>query len=185
MGVGIFLIRDDDELVELVARGYDSEDLLQGLLAKYPNLLAGDPIDPASPRKWLLLNREIAVPGEQDGGGRWSLDHLLLDQDAIPTLVEVKRSTDTRIRREVVGQMLDYAANAVAYLPVDKLRTVFEARCAAASVEPEKELAAFLGSEIDAEDFWQKVKTNLQAGRIRLVFVADEIPPELSGSSSS
>ena len=28
-----------------------------------------------------------------------------------PTLVEVKRSSDTRIRREVVGQMLDYAAN--------------------------------------------------------------------------
>jgi len=28
-------------------------------------------------------------------------------------VVEVKRGTDTRIRREVVGQMLDYAANAV------------------------------------------------------------------------
>jgi hypothetical protein len=25
--------------------------------------------------------------------GRWSLDHLFLDQDAIPTLVEVKRGT--------------------------------------------------------------------------------------------
>jgi hypothetical protein len=33
------------------------------------------------------------------------------DQNAVPTLVEVKRSSDTRIRREVVGQMLDYAAN--------------------------------------------------------------------------
>ena len=31
----------------------------------------------------------------------------------MPTLVEVKRSSDTRIRREVVGQMLHYAANAV------------------------------------------------------------------------
>jgi len=40
-----------------------------------------------------------------------------LDQDAIPTIVEVKRSTDTRIRREVVGQMLGYAANAVVYCP--------------------------------------------------------------------
>jgi hypothetical protein len=38
-----------------------------------------------------------------------------LDQDAIPAIVEVKRSTDTRIRREVVGQMLDYAANSVVY----------------------------------------------------------------------
>jgi hypothetical protein len=29
------------------------------------------------------------------------------------------------------------------------------------------------------EGFWQQVKTNLQAGRIRMVFVADEIPAEL------
>jgi hypothetical protein len=39
-----------------------------------------------------------------------------LDQDAILTIVEVKRSTDTHVRREVVGQMLDYAANAVGLL---------------------------------------------------------------------
>jgi hypothetical protein len=31
----------------------------------------------------------------------------------------------------------------------------------------------------DAEAFWQSVKTNLQAGRIRMLFVADRIPPEL------
>jgi hypothetical protein len=31
-----------------------------------------------------------------DGGGRWSVDHLFLDQDAVPTIVEVKRSTDPR-----------------------------------------------------------------------------------------
>ena len=74
-----------------------------------------------------LVTREMAVPGEEDGAGRWSLDHLFLDQDAIPTLVEVKRSCDTRIRREVVGQMLDYAANAVAYWPVEEIRAKFEA----------------------------------------------------------
>src|SRR5262249_3604083 len=31
----------------------------------------------------------------------WSVDHLFLDQDAVRTLVEVKRGSDTRIRREV------------------------------------------------------------------------------------
>lgn len=33
---GIFLIRDDDELVELASVAYESEDLLQGLLERYP-----------------------------------------------------------------------------------------------------------------------------------------------------
>jgi hypothetical protein len=51
---------------------------------------------------------------------------LFLDQYAVPTIVEVKRS-DSRVRREVVGQMLDYAANAVVCWPVEALRTRFEA----------------------------------------------------------
>src|SRR5215470_6528724 len=29
------------------------------------------------------------------------------------------------------------------------------------------------------DDFWLRVKTNLQAGRVRMVFVADVIPAEL------
>lgn len=158
---------------------YDSESLLQKLLADHPDLLAGDQINVEEPRRWLLVTREMAVPGEQDGAGRWSLDHLFLDQDAIPTLVEVKRSTDTRIRREVIGQMLDYAANAVAYLPVEEIKAKFESRCKDDGVVPEAELAEFLGEGQDASTFWQSVKTNLQAGRVRLLFIADEIPPEL------
>lgn len=82
---------------------YDTEDMLQNLLAQYPNLMAGNLIDDVNPRKWLLISREYGMPDKEDSYDRWSLDHLFLDQDGIPTLVEVKRSNDTRIRREVVG----------------------------------------------------------------------------------
>jgi hypothetical protein len=119
MSGGIYLLREDDELVEMLERPYDSEAVLQQLLAKHPSLLAGDQLEASAPRRWLLVAREASLPAEADGGGRWSVDHLFLDQDAVPTLVEVKRSSDTRIRREVVGQMLDYAANAVVYWPVE------------------------------------------------------------------
>src|SRR5687768_15722183 len=176
---GIFLIGSDERLVEMREQPYDSEDLLQRLLASYPSLLASDQIDPVNPRKWLLVSRETSVPGEQGGGGRWAVDHLFLDQDAIPTLVEVKRSTDTRLRREVVGQMLDYAANAVVYWPVEHLIEQFRAQCSARAAEPDEVLAEFLGPVEDPSAFWQQVKTNLQAGRVRLLFVADVIPPEL------
>jgi len=36
-----------------------------------------------------------------------------------------------------------------------------------------------LGVDPDCDAFWAKVKINLQAGRIRMLFVADHIPPEL------
>jgi len=109
----IYLLQEDGTLQGLSEQSYSSEELLQTLLEQYSDLLAGEQISESAPRRWLLVSREMGVPGEEGGYDQWSLDHLFLDQDAIPTLVEVKRSTDTRIRREVVGQMLDYAANAV------------------------------------------------------------------------
>jgi hypothetical protein len=176
---GIFLIQKSGDLLEMREQPYDSEDLLQRLLAKYPSLLAGDQVDSASPRRWLLVSREMPIAGEEAGTNRWSLDHLFLDQDGIPTLVEVKRSTDTRIRREVVGQMLDYAANAVAYWPVDAIRNRFEALCQTQDRDPSLAVREFIEPETEPEDFWAHVKEHLQAGRVRLVFVADVIPLEL------
>lgn len=178
MSDAIFLIRDG-QLVELSSQPYDSESLLQRLLADYPNLLAGRQIDGAAPRRWLLVSREMGVPSEEDGGRRWSLDHLFLDQDGIPTLVEVKRSADGRIRREVVGQLLDYAANAVAYWPIEEIQSRFQARCDADGLDFTAEVSSLIGGEDAVDAFWLRVKTNLHAGRVRLIFVADVIPPEL------
>jgi hypothetical protein len=179
MSRGIFLIGEAGDLVEMREQPYDSEELLQRLLATYPTLVPGDQVDPAQPRRWLFVARELTVPSEEGGGARWYLDHLLLDQDAIPTLVEVKRSTDSRIRREVVGQMLDYAANAVVYWPVEHLQAAFSSSCTARGADPDMELRLFLGEERTPEAYWQDVKTNLQAGRVRLLFIADIIPVEL------
>jgi glutathione S-transferase len=85
----IYLIQDDDTLLEMVEKTYDSEDILQTLLEKYPDLLAGEQMDADEGRRWLLISREVGVPGQQDGSDRWSLDHLFLDQDGVLTLVEV------------------------------------------------------------------------------------------------
>jgi len=170
MAGGIFLIKDK-ELVELSQREYDSEDLLQGLLERYPDLLAGDQVDPGEPRRWLLVCREMAVSSDETVD-RWSVDHLFLDQDGIPTLVEVKRSSDTRIRREVVGQMLDYAANAVIHWPLETIRARFETQCQKLDLDPEEALQELLqGEGDDTGEFWQKVKTNLLKGsNLRLTF---------------
>lgn len=175
----IFLLDRKRKLVPLEESAYDSEDLLQTLLADFPDLLAGDQIDSEHPRRWLLIHREVTVPDQEAGAGRWSVDHLFVDQDAIPTLVEVKRRSNTQIRREVVGQLLEYAANAVAYWPIEKIRAEFEARCEHEEIATEQALQEFLGPEADEEEFWGRVKTNLSLERVRLLFVADKIPSEL------
>jgi hypothetical protein len=61
MPEGIFLIQNDG-LVELSESPYDSEAVLQDLLARYPSLLAGDQFDEESPRRWVLVKRELRNP---------------------------------------------------------------------------------------------------------------------------
>ena len=188
----IYLIDDDKEkLTPMEEQKYEAESLLQKLLVDYPELLAGEQMNEQSPRRWLLVKKEMRVPDEEDGAGRWSLDHLFLDQDGIPTLVEVKRSSDTRLRREVVGQMLDYAANAVVYWPIDRIKEEFATNCAEKNQDPTTTLINFLlshGPEEEngeqsnrnrVDEFWEKVKINLESRVVRMVFVADVIPDEL------
>ena len=167
---GLYLMGEDGVLVEMSEQPYASEALLQELLERYPNLLAGDQMPGDEPRRWLFVARELSIP-TRDGGPHGFLDHLFLDQDGIPTLVEVKRSSDSRIRREVVGQMLDYAANLAAHWPVDRMRELVGVDSSA--------IGERVGPDEGAERFWETVRTNLQAGRMRLVFVADAIPHEL------
>jgi hypothetical protein len=193
----IFL-RRGDALTALRRTEFDSEDALQAMLARYPDLLAGEQMNPDDPRRWLLIAREMGVPGAEGGPDRWSLDHLFVDQDAIPTLVEVKRASDTRIRREVAGQMLDYASNAVTYWPIAVLRATFEQTARTRGTDGVRAVAELIRAEANTVDgtasgggvvgdpvreavegFWSRLETNLQAGRIRMVFVADRIPEEL------
>ncbi len=178
MAGGIFLLDSEGGLTEMAETAFSAEVDLQKLLAQHPGLLPGDQIDPESPRRWLLIAREVSVP--DDAGSRCALDHLFLDQEGVPTLVEVKRGSDPRTRREVVGQLLDYAAHSVLYWTEETIRARFEERSRQDGHDPDADLLQFLGGDdIAAGDFWQRVKTNLQAGKIRLIFLSDAIPSEL------
>ncbi len=173
----IFLLEEGNKLVEMEEKEYVSEDILQDLIAKYPNLLAGDEMDVDVPRKWLLVQREQILPYDNTGLKLFYLDHLFLDQDGIPTIVETKRSSDNRLRREVVAQMLDYASNALIYLHVEEI--ISNLRINYPDQDMDELLKNVLGVETSSEEFFEQVKTNLNAGKIRMVFVADYIPTEL------
>jgi hypothetical protein len=174
---GVFL-RQGENLVAMTETPYEAESVLQELLERYPALLAADD-DEGSTRAWLLIRREAGIVLGEDGGPRGWLDHVFVDAAGVPTLVEVKRAADSRVRREVVGQMLDYAANAATYWRGDKLRALFEERCAADGVDAEQQVLDAFPDVTEVDTYWELVRTNLAAGRLRLAFVADAIPPEL------
>ena len=181
MAERIYNRTENGSLDPLVEERFSTEDELQSLIAEHPELLDGEQIRPGDPRRWLLITREKGIADSSDTGARWSVDHLIVDQDAVPTLVEVKRGSNSQIRREVVGQMLDYAANASQTWTAHELRRNFQETASEDEVDPDESLRKLLGTddEPDADGFWDDVATNLTAKRMRLLFVADEIPDEL------
>ena len=176
MSNSVFTVSGSGKLTELTQSEFDSEFIFQELLAKYPEVLG---LTAGAQQKLLLLKREQGVPDVDGGSNRWSIDHLFVDERGIPVLVEVKRASDSRARREVVAQMLDYAANGVAYWPIASLVASFEEDSRNQDEDPNDKLARFIGEERNPEEFWKQVEANLRSGRIRMVFVADSIPKEL------
>ena len=161
---------------------FAAESHLQELIAEHPELIDGEQIRPDDARRWILVGREKGIAETSDAGARWSLDHLIIDQDARPTLVEVKLRDNSDIHRKIVGQMLEYAAHASETWTAAELRQAFEKSARSQDRNPDEVLADLLqgNDEPHAERFWERVSTNLAAKRLRLLFIADRIPDRLA-----
>ncbi len=177
----IYIRNEAGELHPAEEKEFETEDSLQQLIARHPELLAGDRMRPDDPLRWILVQREMPIEG-------WAVDLLLMDQHSYPTLVEVKRGDNREGRRAVVGQMLDYASAAAAAWSGDTMRVAFEQDAEYRGSDPDEELRALLGlahdadMEKEANAFWELAAANLEAGQMRLLFVSDKIPVELERS---
>ena len=171
----IFQIRDGDfsSLSERPMRqgfyGETLESALQRLLQEHPEVLPGDQLvsDDEEVPRFLLLKREAPV-------GSWSLDHLFIDQMGVPTLVECKLIENRESRREVVGQIIEYAANVRAEWAEGNLRELANNSWS----NFHNEVDALLKKELAVDDidaFWQRVDSNIAVGRIRLIIAGDHI----------
>jgi len=175
----VFLIAGD-QLRSLPARplraglfGKTLEEALQTLIVKYPEVLPGKQMEPesADPPRFVLLRREMPIGG-------WSLDHLLVDHRGVLTLVETKLAQSPEARREVIGQILEYAANAVASWGNGRLREKAAEFWAKQGRDIDELLREKFGDDLDVENFWATVEETLAEGKLRLIVVADELRPE-------
>ena len=177
----IYIIDDNGE-TEPLKRIHCKDEYgeLQRLLEKNPNLIPGDQINPEDPRRWLLIKREMPVPDPSTGSNRWSIDFLYADQDATPTFVECKRFNDTRSRREVVGQIFEYAANGHYYWTKELLEKYAEESSMNNGATLDEMLLTLQATNEDfPEAFFERFKENLREGQLRIIFFLEEAPVEL------
>jgi hypothetical protein len=155
--------------------GATLEDSLQRMLADNPDLLPGRQIAPGSedsPRFQLLCREASVAEGK-------SLDHIFVDQHAIPTLLEAKLFENQDARRDVIGQILEYAASASADWGDGKLR---EMAAKFWRKEQGRSIDDLISERFDIapegiDAFWTKLELNLQSNAIRLIVAGDKIRP--------
>lgn len=177
----VYFMRNDGTTTSMDRIRCKNEDLeLQRVLEHNADLLPGDQIDPDNPRRWLLVKREMPVPDPSTGADRWSIDFMFADQDAIPTFVECKRFADTRARREVVGQMLEYAANGHHYWDKDSLRDFARESAMRRESDLDAVVSALQPSTgISTDAYFDRLQQNLREGQLRIVFFLEESSMEL------
>ena len=158
----------------------DEDKELQTILKNNFNLLPGDQIDPDAACRWMLIKREMPVPDPCTGTDRWNIDFFFVDQNATPTFVECKRYLDTRARREVVGQVLEYAANAQYYWSADDIRSHAESTAKENNTTLDESFNVIQSEyATSTEDFFKEVERRLKASEIRIVFFLEDSPTEL------
>lgn len=155
--------------------GKTLEDALQFLIEEHPDVLPGRMMAPTSddPPRFVLLKREMQVM-------RGSLDHLLVDQHGVLTLVEAKLIENPDSHRAVIGQILDYASNAHVSWGEGRIREEAAAYWQWRGDDLRRVMATLLGPDTDLTEFWAKVDANLEARRLRLIIVADQLSPEVT-----
>ena len=158
----IYTSAGDGKLEALEETPFPTEDELQALIAEHPELLDGEQIRPRAARRRIIVTREKAIAASAGEGARWSVDHLIIDQDAVPTLAEVKRGSNTEIRRTIVGQLLEYAAHASETWTAEELHGAFERQAEVRGGDAEAELAALLQADADpdVDGFWEGVSNS-------------------------
>lgn len=158
----------DDEGWKLSPReGFVDEAALHDLIEQTPEMLplSGTPT-------LLILGREVSL-------GSGYADLLGVETSGRPVIIEVKLAQNNEARRAVVAQILAYAANLHGTTRQQLEGLVGGGLRKSGHSSLVDALIAAQEDTFDADEFTASLDEHLLEGRFRLVFVLDDVPPEL------
>lgn len=141
------------------------EDWLQEFVFKHPQALPLGEVEPAF-APLIPVCRELPTPSGP-------VDLLFVNPDGLLTLVECKLWKNPQARREVVGQILDYAKELSRWSYEDLEKAI--KHTSGSPLASLYELAAAYTNEVDERDFIDSVSRNLRRGRFLLLIVGDGV----------
>ena len=158
---------DGPQVIARVPQGIArSEHRLRDLIYEHPAIMPIHALDPSYGRVFTVA-RELSIPGVG------FVDVLLADERGRLVVVECKLWRNPQARREVVGQILDYARELSRYSYDSLQRQISVATKRKGNVL--YELAKEVGTPLDEASFVDRVSRDLVAGRFLLLVVGDGI----------
>lgn len=165
-------------------RALPNEAALQNLIRDNPDILPLDDLGDAV-SALLVVGRETTLPNGY-------ADAIGVDEGGLVTIIECKLDRNSEVKREVVGQVLGYAAYlwqmTYSQFEQEVARKYFDSpRCNRndlRGVGLDEAMKRFreersAESEWNEETFRQRLGDNLKSGRFRLVIVVDKVNDEL------
>jgi len=142
---------------------FTEESKLQDYLEKYPALIPlPEIVEGAS--DLLCIGKEVSA-------GLGAVDLLFIDKDGLLTVVETKLAKNPEARREVIGQIIEYASYISQWTTVD----VYEIANERLKSNLDEVIEKISGDDFSAEDFRSNIEQNLKNGRIRLIIAVNEL----------
>ena len=168
------LLIDSRKVTPLSETEFTGEGKLQDYLEEYPTLIPlADIVEGAS--DLICIGREVSA-------GSGSIDLLCIDKDSLLTVVETKLRRNREARREVIGQIIEYASYVSQWTADDVYRIANEYFAKSTRMPEcykgktlETIMQEIIGPELLDEDFRAKIEQNLRDGRIRLIIAVDEL----------
>jgi len=143
----------DGDWSEPQTTGYENEASLQEIIAGHPSLIPG-------------VSSE-AVACREFSSGVGPADVVILDSSGDVTLVECKLATNPQVRREIVGQVLDYASRLWG-MSVEDFEEMWR-RASGTSASP---LATFEERGLETRE---RLEEGLASGRMTIVLAVDRV----------
>ncbi|PZQ81620.1 MAG: hypothetical protein DI549_13545 [Ancylobacter novellus] len=147
------------------AEGTIRETDIQKLVHEHPSVLPLEEIDPNF-KGAVSICRELRTPAGP-------IDNLLVTPAGLPVLVECKLWRNPEGRREVVGQILDYAKELSRWTQSDLQREANIRLGTTGNILLQK--VREVAPEVDEIDFNDALSSNLRRGRFLLLIVGDGI----------
>ena len=169
------VVRDADGKVRvLTSEAFRYEEVLQNRIAEIPTLI---PLAEVTDQ-----DVDHVTIGHEWPAGTGAADVVLLGSDAVMTIVETKLKRNPESRREVIAQVLEYAAYVSEWTIIDVAKHAgdfFKTANAAPETANKTfdEVIAGLLEETDqtVESFKASIEQNLRQKRIRLIVAVDEV----------